>query len=522
MVVPIWHFIVFDSSKDLNKLTLNFAPKLLHLSLLGICVVILYSYGTHAHYNEWVAAKIYPALALSQSVDLFQKESGPFILTIYGPGSPIFYLPTRLGHSPEQCIWIAYTLNLLVLASAFYVVFCKQIENSRFSPNLCMGFTLVFLLANDQTTFTLFQVHHDMPVFAYLLLGSIFLLGKKPTNAIYRLWLGSFFLWMACWTKIVALPWLLLPFLLLLISKKRSEKSWLSTGLALIGTGLISFLFFAAFFGSSDLWFHLFESTNSYPWRSCNSLFGEGEIALPANSFLSKAITLLRISLLYAVEYWWLVLCCFIIGLHNLKSKESNILLWLVLCYFLALPTCLSALAKFGGVANSLVFAHAPAFAALLLQATKLIDRLITSEKAKICISFIIAIIPALVEIRVAASIRKDPSQSPLQLGYEYLLENPDNPVYFALAPLPNYLATGKIWSSGEALTYATMMKPDSLPSRAGMEGPKEIPLVAFGRPPYSISFFQKKFHLAPAPSPDKLQSWTIYRATPKTEVDSH
>ena len=136
-------------------------------------------------------------------------------------------------------------------------------------------------LANDQPPSLCFK-YTVLPVFAYLLLGSIFLLGKKPTNAIYRLWLGSFFLWMACWTKIVALPWLLLPFLLLLISKKRSEKSWLSTGLALIGTGLISFLFFAAFFGSSDLWFHLFESTNSYPWRSCNSLFGEGEIALPA------------------------------------------------------------------------------------------------------------------------------------------------------------------------------------------------------------------------------------------------
>ena len=505
----------------MNRLTLNFVPKFLHLSLIGICGIILYSYGTHAHYNEWVAAKIYPALALSNSVDLFQKESGPFILTIYGPGSPIFYLPSRLGNSPEQCIWIAYTLNLLVLAGAFYFVFGKQIQTSRFSPSLCMGFTLVFLLANDQTTFSLFQVHHDMPVFAYLLLGSIFLLSKKPTNSIYRLWLGSFFLWMACWTKIVALPWLLLPFLQLLISKKRSENLWLSTGLALIGTGLISFVFFASLFDASDLWFHLFESTNSYPWRSCNSLFGEGEEALLADDFLSKVIILLRIMLLYVVEYWWLVLSCFIIGIHNLKSKEGRILLWLVICYFLALPTCLSALAKFGGVANSLVFAHAPAFAALLLQASKLIERLITSEVAKIGISFMIAIIPALAEIRVAKSIWKDPSQSPLQLGYEYLLENPDQPVYFALAPLPNYLANGKIWSSGEALTYTTMMTPEALPSKAGMEGPTEIPLVAFGSTPYSISFFKKKFHLTPVPSPDKLKDWSIFRATPKTKVDT-
>ena len=479
------------------------------------------SHGTHAHYDIWVAAKIYPALALSNAVDLFQQEAGPFILTIYGPASPFFYLPVSFGNSPTQCIWIAYGLNVIVLGGCFYCIFWKGRDKSRFSSKLCLGFALVFLLANNQTTLSLFQIHHDLPVFGYLLLGSFFLLGKFPANPNYRLWIGNLFLWMAFWTKIVALPWLLLPFLQVLLMEKRSVNILTKAFLALVGTGLISFLFVTSLFGASDLWFHLFESTNSYPWRSCNSLFGEGEDALVADDFLSKFIILLRIMLLYVVEYWWLVLSCCLLGIHNFKSKEDRILLWLVMCYFLALPTCLSALAKFGGVANSLVFAHTPAFAALFLQASKLIDRMVSSELAKVVVSFLIAIIPALSGIRVAKAIWKDPSQSPLQLGYEYLLENPNKPVYFALAPFPNYLATGKIWSSGEALTYATMMKNGTLPEDAGIEGPKEIPLVAFGSPPYSKSFFQKKFHLAPVSSPDKLKNWSIFRATPKTEVDT-
>jgi hypothetical protein len=493
----------------------------LHVSLFGICAVVLLSHGTHAHYDIWIAPKIYPALALSNAVDLFQQEAGPFILTIYGPASPFFYLPASLGNSPTQCIWIAYGLNLIVLGGCFYCIFCKGRDKNRFSPKLCLGFGLIFLLANNKTTHSLFQIHHDLPVFAYLLLSSFFLLGKSPANPNYRLWIGNLFLWMAFWTKIVALPWLLLPFLQILFTEKQSVKFWFKTLLALIGTGLLSFLFFASLFDAKDLWFHLFESTNSYPWRTCNSLFGEGEEAMVTHDFLSKVVILLRIMLLYVVEYWWLVLSCCLLGIHNFKSKEDRITLWLVMCYFLALPTCLSALAKFGGVENSLVFAHTPAFAALFLQASKLIERMVPSESAKICISFMIAIIPALAEIRVAKAIWKDPSQSPLQLGYEYLLENPDQPVYFALAPLPNYLATGKIWSSGEALTYTIMMKNGALPEDAGMDGPKEIPLVAFGSPPYSKTFFQKKFHLDPVSSPDKLKSWSIFRATPKTEIDT-
>ena len=222
--------------------------------------------------------------------------------------------------------------------------------------------------------------------------------------------------------------------------------------------------------------------------------------------------------LLYFVEYWWLVIACGLIGLHNHKSKDGRVLFWLILCYFLALPTCLSALAKFGGVANSLVFAHAPAFAAIFLQVAFLIDKIVLSQLTKLSISFLIAIIPAIAGIRVAKAISKDPAASPLQLGYEYLLENPAKPVYFALAPLPNYLATGKIWSSGEAMTYTTMMSKGALPKEAGIDGPKEIPIIAFGVPPYSITFFNEKFDLNPIPSPDKLKNWALFSANLKAD----
>ena len=187
--------------------------------------------------------------------------------------------------------------------------------------------------------------------------------------------------------------------------------------------------------------------------------------------------------------------------------------------YFLILPFCLAALAKFGGVENSLAFAHAPAYAALLLQAARILENLNFSDGFKVFIALLITLAPALGSIRTAKAILKDPSQSPQQIAYEYLLENPNKPVFFALAPLPNYLVTGKIWDSGEALCYSTMMEPNALPANSGIEGPLEMGFIAFGYTPYSRSFFSEKFDLVTDNETPTLAGWSIYRAVPKANL---
>ena len=505
---------------------INIIRKFLFFCLVISFFIVWAGHASNAHHDEWVSAKIFPSLALSNGYDLYQTSEGPYLLTIYGPASAFFFLPVCLGSTPEQSIWIATSLNLFFAIAFILLVFDSKKSSRRFTVNteLLCGFACVFILSIEKTTTSLFQVHHDLPVLSYLLAASLFLFRKNGSSRNVSLWIACFFIWLACWSKIIAIPWLMLPFVwayqnqYALKSKSTESSSLFRVFYALLGTGTILALIFGFLFGFEDIWFHLFESTNSYPWRSCNSLFGEGEEPFIASDFLSKVPILFRIILLYLVEYWWLALACVLIGIHNFKSKEGRILLWLVMCYFLSLPTCLSALAKFGGVANSLVFAHVPAFAALFLQGSKLIDKLVPSDSIKISVSFMIAIIPALAGIRMAKAIGKDSSVSPLQLGYEYLLENPNKPVFFALAPLPNYFATGKIWSSGEALTYTTMISKDALPKDAGMDGPKEIPLIAFGTPPYSITFFEKKFNLKPVSSPANLRDWSLFRATPKTE----
>ena len=492
----------------------------LTLCFLTVLLFVLYSASTNSHFNEWTAVKIYPSIALANGFDLYQTKTGPYLLTQYGPGSPIFYLPTILGQSPQSVINIASCFCFIVLLLIGWALFGRRPNGVPSIVSLYLGFCWLFILFLDKTTHTLFQIHHDLPVLAYLALGSCILLMKSNSYNFIKLLLGNLFLWMAFWSKIVALPWLILPFIFKYIFPKNSlsplDLSWSCIFCAVLGSGFFSFFFFASLFGIGDMWFHLFQSTNSYPWRECLSLLGStGERLIP-NDFFSKIYALFRISTLYLSDYWLLTISSGLILIHQLRKKEDQVVVWLVTSYFIVLPFCLASLAKFGGVANSLVFAHAPAYAALLIQVSRFINISVNSNRLKVFTAFLITLVPTFGAIRTAKAILKDPSQSPQQIAYEYLLENPDNPIFFALAPLPNYLATGKIWDSGEALSYSTMMTPNALPANAGIEGPLEMPFIAFGHPPYSRSFFSEKFDLVPDVESPKLNGWLIYRIIPK------
>ena len=143
--------------------------------------------------------------------------------------------------------------------------------------SLYLGFCWLFILFLDKTTHTLFQIHHDLPVLAYLALGSCILLRKSSSYNFIKLLIGTLFLWMAFWSKIVALPWLILPFI---FKYTFTQKFAISLRFILVLYFLCRsrkwFLFFFLFclsFGIGDMWFHLFQSTNSYPWRECLSLF---------------------------------------------------------------------------------------------------------------------------------------------------------------------------------------------------------------------------------------------------------
>jgi hypothetical protein len=486
-------------------------------ALLAVTLTYTFwGYGTHAHYDEWAGPKLYPALALAKGTDLYQTKKGPYVLTIYGPGSPIFYLPAALGASPRQCLWVAYLLNIVALTGCSFLVFGYRRQACYRLPFLSLGFAWLFLLIGDKTTSSLYAIHHDLPLVAYLFAGIFFLLRFKERAKTLDLVIGSALIWMAAWTKIVALPCILLPLLATANPDMPTTKGFKRGAKTNIATGAGLLFLFSLCFGARDLWFHLFGATNSYAWRECRSLFGIPGESLVGIGFNERLTSLFRISILYFREYWPLVLGCGLIFITQFRKDSDRLSLWLATAYFLLIPTSLCALAKFGGVENSLVFAHAIAFAALLRTTGNV---LLTHTKPILFhgLAGIFALSMALHPLKalIGGGV-KDTNQSPLQRAYRYLEEGKGPPVLFALAPIPNLLTEHEVFDSGEALTYSTMTNANALPASAGTTVPQRIKYLAFGPTPYSYTFYASRFGLRQIPSPEILKGWKIYEATPK------
>jgi hypothetical protein len=480
-------------------------------------LVSSYFLGSFNHFDPWTGAKLYPSFATLNFTDLYNQIKAPFILTVYGPCASFFYLPATLGNDPESCMWIALSLNILTLVFFSFAVFIL-IPKKLSAIYLFGAISFLFCITLDKTTKSLFQIHYDLPTLFFFF--PFFLLLKNTKRPNLTLFLCLCFLWLAVWTKITALPWLFLPFMLkLLHSNNGSLINVISANKILIYqslSGILILLIFGFSYGFNDLYFHLIEATNVYPWRECSSLFGSNQEMVLNHDISSKLISLLYLTFYYLKEYWWMFFSCLGILIYQLSTRDGTVLTWLSLSYLMVLPTCLSALAKFGGVENSLVFAHFFGLLTIFLQSTLLIDKYISIPLSKEIIMGLSLVIFSIISLRSSITCLRDTSNSPQQLAYEYSVSNPQTPVFFPMAPHINYLANKEIYDSGEALTYSTMMSQDSLPQNAGLDFMQNTNLIAFGNPPYSRSYFDRKLNLTKIMSPDGLENWNIYEATLK------
>lgn len=481
-------------------------------------LVSSYFIGSFNHFDPWTGAKLFPSFATLNFTDLYNQTRAPFILTVYGPCASFFYLPATLGTNPESCMWIALSLNVLTLLFFTFAIFLF------FPPKLSAiylfgALSFLFYITLDKTTKSLFQIHYDLPTLFFFFIFFGLLKNTKRPNLSLLLCLC--FLWLAAWTKITALPWLLLPFVLKLFNSNNGSliNSYGFTKIISYQSlaGILILLIFGISYGFNDIYFHLIEATNVYPWRECSSLFGSTQEMILNHDISSKLHSLINLTLLYLKEYWWVFFACLIVMIYQIRSsRDCSPLIWLPLSYFLILPACLSALAKFGGVENSLLFAHFFGFLTIFLQVTILIDKYVPNIIHKNFITGMILIVFSIISLRNSVTCFRDTSSSPQQLAYEYLVANPTVPVFFPMAPVVNYLANKNIYDSGEALTYATMMSLDSLPQNAGLDFMQNTNLIAFGNPPYSKSYFDRKLNLTKIVSPSGLEDWNVYEANRK------
>ena len=495
------------------------------LSLIGfisIQVFILYKYSHYTHYDEWVGRGLYPGLAMFSGEDLYEPKTGPHI-TSYGWGTALFYSISGFADNPKTAINIAYNLNIistiiviiLILIYTNYSRINKEIFKSQLIHTI--PFIFIYILTYDKVTICITKIHADMPAFIFLTIAVIIFIYNHQRITFTKLLLISLFLCLSFWSKLPTLPAILFPFIYLLTFKHYSLliKYILALLIALILT-----LFIPSFFyGFDDLSFYLFNHHNTGAWSDRYNLFNGENARLIKMGYFDAIPLMIRYMVLYLQEYWFILIPNIFSILYSfyIQSKSKVILFIFPLIYFLTLPSCLSALAHWGGVANSLFITNAFGMTALLVFLFFLLKELLSQFKYSIFL-YPLVILLSLPVLRTSL-IAPDPDNSPHQQAYNYLMQG-NTDVYFAWYPLSHYFSQNKSLTSIEIPIWVGMQRPTgiSFSDSHFPKGSKYLAtcLVGYG----SVALRPYLGKMNEVPSKNELSQWRLFEVEGKNQKD--
>lgn len=441
-------------------------------SLIGFGIVlffavfyILVKLGFQCHWDEWTGRGLFPALAMANGEDLYELKNAPLI-TSYGPGMALFYLPTALASNPIHSITIAYFLNIVSITCVFWIYFRYVIKYSKIAKSMAyllggaayMAFLVITSV--ETTTNYIYKIHADCPAL-FFLISSLLLFRFRLTKNKFRINISiALLISLSFWTKITILPAMFTFLIIPLIAGKYRDS--LVNFAYLIGSTISIFLILGLLYDFEDIIFFTFKSAGTFPWSDRNSdLFtGNGNMIV---DFAGKLVLLLKLTGLYADKYWHFLLFSIVTTIYNVQRKSYHELI-IPLTYFLLIPACLAALAKWGGIDNSLLLCNAIGLVLIIefLFRAGFHERIVRSQKTYIfCLQLLILIL-ATTPFRVAKSISAKIEDSPQNQAYQYLKKGHSD-IYFAWYPISHYFAENTIYSGLEVPTWVGMALPEKI-----------------------------------------------------------
>jgi hypothetical protein len=476
----------------------------------------IFKYGNFIHFDEFVGRGLYPGLAFFNGFDLYEPKTGPHV-TLYGWATGLFYSISGLANSPRGAIWIAYLSNIISFCLCSFFLFKVFVESQNDSKKIncasiiCITSSLISLFLTDPTTESICRIHADLPAYVFLLLGTISLYYYLRRNHTGALFISALCFTLAAWAKLPTLPCLAMPACFLFWEKKYRGifLYFLLAFFALLLTTVASGLAY----GFEDMKFILYDHISTAGWSVRDHLFDGKDAKIVRMNYLEAVPLLFRFFVMYLHFYWYVFVgafLCFLISFSpNLPFGCYFIFRSLSILYGLVLPPCLSAIAHFGGVANSLFFANCLGLSCLFLFLFFVV-RKIVSEKKTIIAFLLICLVLVLPNVRQSKSLPSTDSDSPQQQAYDYLSKG-NKDVYFGWYPIAHLLANGQNVSCIETTIWVGMTRPDEIDFSIDHfpEGSKYLATCYVG---YGRTVLQQYLGtLDEVPSPLELSGWRLF-----------
>jgi hypothetical protein len=452
---------------------------------------------------------------MANGEDLYSLDRAPLV-TSYGPGVALFYLPASLATQPIQSITIAYSLNIFSMIFVFWMWLrsTKKYLISQNSTDYFFGISLfiffVLVSSVETTTNYIFTIHADWPAF-FFLLTSLVLFKVRVAKNNFTIDSGiAVLVALSFWTKITILPTILI-FILIPLFERQYKASIINLGYLFVSAFSI-FVILGLLYDFEDIIFFTFKAAGSFPWcdRDSSLLLGNENLI---QDLPGKIVLLIKLLSLYAVEYWYFLIFSIFSLIHAVQKKLIHELIFPI-SYILLLFPCLAALAKWGGIENSLLLCNALA----LLLFIEFMFRFGTEQKFEkfrivylLLIQFALAVL-AITPLRIAKSVPENIKESPNNQAYQYL-KNGHSDIYFAWYPISHYFAEKAIYSGLEVPTWVGLASPNKIKFDTS-HFPIDAELIALcDKTTYGRSAIERSIgKLIKIEDRENLENWSLYK----------
>jgi hypothetical protein len=475
----------------------------------------IFKYASFILFDEWLGRGLYPGIAFFNAFDFYEPKSGPHV-TLYGWATGLFYSLSGLANNPNVSAWIAFALNIVSFLGVSYFLIKKIcLPNGSFNKAsfggclTCLVFTLHLL---DPTTEGISRIHADLPALFFLMLGILFFLESREKDSGIYLSLCALMLVLSAWAKLPTLFVIGLPFFVLLMEKQfRLGLHYLFySSFYLLLTTLTS----GIAYGFEDMKFILWDHTQTHTLNDRNNLFnGEGADNINL-TFLETILFLFKFCLMYVSEYFYFIfaaLASLTISFTNvIDVKVGRLLRSLGLAYFLLIPPCIAALARYGGVENSLLLCNSIGIFCLLTLAFLLLSNYLSSRYVQLFFAFLCLVL-LLPLVRTAKSFDQDPNFSPQLQAFNYLSKG-NTDVYFGWYPVSHALFDKSNLTCIEVPTYIVMNLPDEIDFSKNHfpEGAKYLATCHVGYGSGVLQYYLGK--LEEVKAPPELSGWRLFQ----------
>jgi hypothetical protein len=483
--------------------------------LLFLAGTAIYIGVAKGQYSDWDAGRLAVSVAATQGIPVYSTlEEGSIQTTMYPPAWVLNYMPTSLGRTPTEVMVIGYLLAALFTMGPVLLACWLQ---TRVWPYALLGTCLVLYAATQSLTleFACYLPHADAPALGFGLLSAIAAKCalSTPDGRRRSIMLGLCAVAMALTVFSKQTLLTLLPAVWLWVGL---TSTWSTALRLLIWTG------FAGIFGLvlsilchplSGLSFQLLTLPAACPWVG----------GFPFN-MIRVLLELLEICVP------GLMLIATLFGARWVSTQKEEPLrlgrdLWplVLLISFALTPMSVLGRVKIGGVESALsptVYFLYVATALCIVEHAVALKRTLSDDtrSSRLAISVVLLtasfaipwLLKSMQEIRYGLG---SPANNLSQQAYDYLLEHPNENVYFPAYPLAHLMAEGKLYHFMHAIRDREVLAGFKIsPEQFATHTPSEPSLVCWSTRLYQTERLPVKHYYAEYSERVKVPGLAKYR----------